>query len=327
VEQVADRLWVTSLAGAGAALPLSYPPLSRALSARVAIAQIRWAARRLRFDAPLLWFYWWFFPEIVHAVPHRFAVYDIYDDHAEYDFVRTNPRRQNYTREIERALLDGVDLAFAVSQKLVRTKSGATPVFHLPNGVEPAVAQEAERGERPIELADLPRPVVGYLGSYDSRLDWELVEDMVEARPSWSFVFVGGGYTSPRREHANLHLLGNRDYPDALRYVKHFDVALIPFVRDALTDAVCPAKLFDYLALGKPIVTAPIPAIDEVVGGGPEAIRARNADEYVRGVESALIEDPSLSQRRRTLAASFTWERRTERALALIAEHCSCHAH
>src|SRR5579875_1986433 len=120
VDQVMDNLWVSSLAGTAAALPLSYPPAARQVSVRLVIRQLRWAMGKLGFSRPLLWLYWWFFPEIVRAVPHALAVYDMYDDHGEYDYVRANPRRQAYSNRIEGELLREVDLAFAVSQKLVR---------------------------------------------------------------------------------------------------------------------------------------------------------------------------------------------------------------
>jgi glycosyltransferase involved in cell wall biosynthesis len=318
VEQVGERLWVSSLAGPAALFPLSYPPMARAISVRLVIRQLRHALAELGFVLPLLWFYWWFFPEIVAAFDHSLALYDIYDDHAEYDYVRGNPRRQRYSRRIEIELLQKMDLAFAVSGELVRQHSAVRPVEYLPNGVDVSVAERAVTAPAPADIAGLPRPIAGYLGSYDSRLDGEMVEGMADARPDWSFVFVGGGTTGPSRPHANLHLLGDRSYPDALRYVNQFDLALIPFVRDAQTDAVCPVKLFDYLALGKPILSTRIPAVSEIVGSGDEVYRADSVEEMLAAGEVALRETSDLRTRRMALARSFTWEHRTERAMHRI---------
>jgi glycosyltransferase involved in cell wall biosynthesis len=320
IEVVERNLWTSSLSGLAAALPLSYPPLSRRLTAHLISAQLRRQLDRLQFDRPLLWFYWWFYPELVHSIPHRLAVYDMYDDHSEYDYVRSDPRRKAYSEVVERRLLRGVDLAFGVSRKLVCDKAWAAPVRYLPNGVDIALANAAAGAPQPPEMRDLPRPIVGYLGSYDSRLDWDLVETLAGARPSWSFVFVGGGYTAPRQSHANLHLLGNRSYPEALRYVNAFDLALIPFVRDRLTDAVCPAKLFDYLALGKPVLSTPLPAVSEIAGEGQDVYRGETVEEFLRNAGRALREDEALPAARRALAASLTWEVRAERAMSWIEE-------
>ena len=183
VEQVDERLWISSLAGPAALFPLSYPPPARAISVRLVIRQLRHALKELSFDRPLLWFYWWFFPEIAPAVDHSLAVYDIYDDHAEYDYVRGNPRRRRYSRRIEAKLLKKMDLAFAVSRELVRRHSRVRPVEYLPNGVDVSVAEGAASAPVPADIAGRPRPIAGYLGSYDSRLDWEMVEGMAEARP------------------------------------------------------------------------------------------------------------------------------------------------
>ena len=323
VEQVDEQLGISPLAGPAAAIPLSYPPVLRALSARLVTRQLRFALRTLRFRDPLLWFYWWFFPEIADAVPHRLAVYDMYDDHAEYDYVRSNPHRQAYTRQVEEKLLDRMDLAFAVSHKLVRDKSADRAVRYLPNGVDVSMAERARAAPLPPELAGLPRPIVGYLGSYDSRLNWSLVDGIAAARSDWSFVFVGGGITGPERRLPNLHLLGNRSYPEALRYVHAFDLALIPFVRDALTEAVCPAKLFDYLALGKPVLSTPLPAVGEIVGENDLVYRGETVEDFLNLAERALHEDSALPRRRLDLARSFTWERRADQAMAWIGEALS----
>jgi glycosyltransferase involved in cell wall biosynthesis len=320
VRQVSERIWVCAVTGLAGALPLSYPPAARRLVAAVVIAQMRSALHSLEFSEPLLWFYWWFFPEIARAIPHGLAVYDIYDDHAQYDFVRSNPTRQQYTRRIERELLAEVDLAFAVSRKLEQIKSGGAPVRYLPNGVDLAVAKRARACTIPADLACLPRPIVGYLGSYDSRLDWPLVTGIARARPTWSFAFVGGGYTLPVDPPPNLHLIGNRAYPDAMCYVHWFDLAVIPFVLDELTAAICPAKLFDYLALGKPILSTPLPAIDEVVGNGQEVYRFASVDQFVALAETALKEDPALSEARMARAGRLTWETRVEQAMQWINE-------
>jgi len=134
--EVRPNLWVAPLRGLAAALPLSYPPASRALAVRAVRRHLRKILRQLQFSQPLLWFYWWFFPELAATIPHCLAIYDIYDDHSEYDFVRSNPRRKTFTLQQERKLLDQCDLAFAVSRTLQVERDGATPVHYLPNGVD-----------------------------------------------------------------------------------------------------------------------------------------------------------------------------------------------
>lgn len=318
IREVAANLWVSPLAGLGAALPLSYPPVSRAVVVRAVIHHARRVLEKLGFDRPLLWFYWWFFPEIVQAIPHRLAVYDIYDDHSEYDFVRRDPRRKAYTLRQERKLLDACDLAFAVSRPLQAARAGRTPVHYLPNGVDLTWAREAVQADTPDDLHIMPRPIVGYLGSYDSRMDWDLLYSFASRRPSWSFALVGGGYNAPVQTAANVHHLGNRRYADALRYVQGFDLALIPFVHDRLTEAICPAKLFDYLALGKPVLSTPVPAIQDITGGPPIVYFGNSPADFAFNADLALREDPLLFSERQSLAAAYTWERRLDTAMDII---------
>ena len=318
IDKVAPNLWVMPVSGLAAALPLSYPPLSRWLTAHIISRQINWALLRLRFTKPLLWFYWWFYPEIVDRVAHAFAVYDIYDDHMEYDFVRDNRSRKREAARQEQLLLNAVDLTFVVSNQLVITKHSPQRVVYLPNGVDTQTADRASRQPCPPDIAQLSRPIAGYLGSYDSRMDWDLVKAMARQTPDWSYVFVGGGYTAPSDRPPNLHLMGNRDYTAALSYVNCFDVALIPFVRDALTDAICPAKLFDYLALGKPIITTAIPAVLDIACKANHVYVGNTAGDFVQLAREALREDGNLSDARRALARNHTWQGRTDKAWRAI---------
>ena len=42
----------------------------------------------------------------------------------------------------------------------------------------------------------------------------------------------------------------------------HFDVCIIPFKRNAITDAVDPVKLYEYLSVGKPVVATTLKEIE-----------------------------------------------------------------
>ena len=53
----------------------------------------------------------------------------------------------------------------------------------------------------------------------------------------------------------NVRLLGTKAHEQIPDYINAFDVCLIPYVVDELTDNISPAKLNEYLAIGKPVVS------------------------------------------------------------------------
>ena len=85
-----------------------------------------------------------------------------------------------------------------------------------------------------------------------------------------------------------MHLLGRKNYAELPAYLKGMDVALIPFAINELTRGVNPVKLYEYLAAGKPVVSADLP---EVRPFQPVVAVYRNQAEFMDRLEEALAED------------------------------------
>ena len=81
--------------------------------------------------------------------------------------------------------------------------------------------------------------------------------------PDVSFVLVGPEQTdmSALRAFPNVHLLGKKSHAEVPRYVKAFDVGLVPYRLTDYTANVYPTKLNEYLAMGMPVVATDLPEI------------------------------------------------------------------
>ena len=114
------------------------------------------------------------------------------------------------------------------------------------------------------EIVAAGRPIIGYFGALVSWFDYELVLAAAEARPEYAIVLIGWDYDRsmdayPLHDHANIHVLGPVPYTDLPRYACRFDVSTIPFRINEITESTSPIKLFEYMALGHPIVTTALP--------------------------------------------------------------------
>src|SRR6185295_6472431 len=83
----------------------------------------------------------------------------------------------------------------------------------------------------PSDIAALRKPVLGYFGVVDERMDYELLTKLADANPNWSIAMIGpvlkvDAATLPQR--SNLHWLGGKSYGDLPAYCKGFDVCLMP---------------------------------------------------------------------------------------------------
>jgi glycosyltransferase involved in cell wall biosynthesis len=210
------------------------------------------------FNAPVQWFY---DPMAVTAfaghMEEQAIVYDCMD---ELSLFRGAPAE--LVRR-ERELLALADVVFAGGPKMWRAKRRLNPnCFLFGCGVDAKHFGQAlfSRCPIPSDIVQLPRPIYGYIGVVDERIDYELIAALSAAN-SGSIVMVGPSTkvdpaTFPQRN--NLHWMGGRDYADLPGYAKGFDVCLMPFALNEATRFINPTKTLEYLAAGRPVVSTPI---------------------------------------------------------------------
>jgi glycosyltransferase involved in cell wall biosynthesis len=173
------------------------------------------------------------------------------------------------------------------------------------------------------EVADLPRPVLGFAGNFlSSKVDFDLLGELARALPRCTLLLIGPATpeTSPVLERLgripNVRWLGEKPYAELPKYVASFDVGLIPYVSNAYTRSCFPLKLYEYLAAGKPVVASGLP---ELAGMKPDVLLADGTAAFVQAVEGALDRDSEADRKRRQeIAARNSWETRTGRLLELV---------
>jgi glycosyltransferase involved in cell wall biosynthesis len=193
----------------------------------------------------------------------------------------------------EDELLKMADLVFVTSQRLKRlcSRFGAEPIF-VPVGVDAASFEDAASGRLPVPkaLRDVRRPIVGYLGGLNHKIDIDLLDAVIRAFPSSEFVFVGD-VDDPRYAPSpapNLRIVTGIAHEEIPAFLQYFDVCLIPYQVNQFTRSVYPAKLNEYLAAGRPVVSTALPEAVALEG----VIRiARDHGEFIAHVRDALAND------------------------------------
>jgi len=118
---------------------------------------------------------------------------------------------------------------------------------------------------------------------------------------------------------ANIHWLGQRDYRDLPRYVKAFDVCLMPFALNDATEYINPTKTLEYMAAAKPIVSTPV--ADVVHNFTPVVRVARSAEEFVAAARAAAAApDAAMIERGIRMAQNSSWEAIVQHMRGLIAD-------
>ena len=150
----------------------------------------------------------------------------------------------------------------------------------------------------PAEIADLPRPIIGFHGLLADWIDYELLKKVAEHFHDGSLVLIGKTNVDAERKIKtldgvrNIYLLGRKPYAELPAYCKGFDVALNPFAINELTLAANPLKVREYLAAGLPVVSTDIPEVrilDDVLVG-------TSHEDFITKIEHALASAKSGEQ-------------------------------
>lgn len=183
----------------------------------------------------------------------------------------TNPRGLAWTWLMERmrGIADGV----TVASRFLEKRFGGVLIPHVrdtdrwaPGRQDPGPARErlGVGKERVVMFLGTPR---GYKG----------VEDLAEAvsrlgRPDVALALVG---TDPGSEtgralaarHPGIRLVGRVPVAQVPAYLSAADVVVVPQRESSDTRGQVPAKLFDAMALGRPIVSTRVSMIPEILDG------------------------------------------------------------
>ncbi len=249
-----------------------------------------------------------YYGRILRFLPRHAAVYDCNDNHLAF------PHTPAWARGYFEAVVRGVD-AVVVSQPLLREEIeplGPAAVFDIGNGVDFALFDAAWRAPVvPASVQSLPAPRLGYAGALAAWIDLELLERLALAFPAASLVLVGPavGALEPLRNllasHRNVHWLGPVPHAELPHFVAGMDVCLIPFRPSALTRGVNPNKLYEYFALGKPVVSTNFSPY--LCRFEPLLRVAADADGWVRLVGECMAA-PGDPAARREVARQHGWD-------------------
>lgn len=256
-------------------------------------------------------------PLVEHLHPSVFA-FDALDNFLKHSLYRDIRGLQDYYR----FCLEHADFVSANSKETTEWfRLYRHDAVHIPNGVDDKMFNEKTNHTVPRDMSSLSSPIVGYAGKMQEMFDVSMMERVVKTLPNVSFVFIGqllnSDWMKPLWKHSNVYYLGDKPYKYLPQYLSAFDICIIPYDINRQHGGD-PIKFYEYMAMGKPVVTTNIGGVSAFKDYS-QVIIADTEDMFINGVKSFVAKiEHGETIAKTNLPAECFWNTKADYLLQMI---------
>ena len=274
--------------------------------------------------------FWIFNPNLIYIYKYfgkkYFLLYDCVDFFAVDD--KENIKR---TKLNEQYLCKVADLVTANSHVLQNHLSQYRKNIKLvPQGFR---ISDFQRRKYKIKDLNLKKPVIGFVGAINARLDYDLLFNLARKNPNWNFVVWGPILEKEKINREtwnkmqelfslpNVKLGESRDKKEIPGIVSQFDIGMIPYDISQDFNKYCyPTKLFEYFYLGIPVISTPIEELSYFKG---LVFIGKDYKKWQKGIEEILAKPWPANKRtkQKQLAIGNSWKNKIEEISKSIAKN------
>ena len=216
-----------------------------------------------------------------------------YIDHLSPELAGTKDLPQNIIEKYEYVMKNKdvyvITTADLLEQEVIK-KRGKKNLAFSSNGVDYDFFQKYEDYELDDEFKDIlekGKPILMYYGALAKWFDYELIKKLAKTN-KYSIVLFGikydEAYDEAMNNEENIYFLGSRNYQVLKYYAKCANVLMIPFLINNITKSTSPVKIFEYMALHKPIVTTKMPECLKY----ESVLIGNNHKEFIQKIDEAI---------------------------------------
>jgi glycosyltransferase involved in cell wall biosynthesis len=245
--------------------------------------------------------------DLVGIIPGATFIYYLVDDYASWPGLTGK-----LVVEMDLHQARGGDRIVAASRALAELHEGITNrIDYLPHGVDLdhfAIARQVRAQRKRVGLT--PIADVIFFGALDERIDFDLFNAVIKARPTLRFLCIGPqtGLQNRLESAPNLERRAPVPFTELPNLLGQCEVAFLPYIQTDLGRRLAPLKVLESLTAGVPVVATAISELQTLPGG---VILGKTASEVISGLDQALHSDlniPSLLD-----LSPHSWENRAER--------------
>lgn len=261
----------------------------------------------------------------------------VYDAHELFTEQGSPYSDSKYWRYLERWLLKRVDGILTTNEsraEIIHREYGAesrpVAIYNCPVMCETLPDATPLRKFVQLAVPELRRIVLFHGAISDDRQCEELIDSAKELDKGTVIVFLGYGSpesyiakleSSAARQGAGKKVLFHPSVPNdrVIEYIQSADVGVVFYENSCRNNYYCASnKLFDFLAVGVPVLASDLPGINEITEGRDVGITVNSENPHEIGAAiNRLVADESAYDRmqenaRRLSRSQFNWARQEE---------------
>ncbi len=205
--------------------------------------------------------------DICKKIKNKILIYYCADD------MISNSNKANILKFTEQNFVKLSDLIFFTSKRLGKKfEKHNNKSFLIRNGVN------FEKFNKKIDNKIYPRfyskndTIIGYVGAIRTILDFKILYEISNNFTEFKLVLIGpiypqvfkNKYFKKIKAKKNVFFLGSIDHELIPQYTSTFSIAIIPYIKNKITDSIYPVKLNEYLSQGLKVLSSNIDEIKDI---------------------------------------------------------------
>lgn len=200
-------------------------------------------------------------------------------------------------KKSHRNMLEDVENTYVIATadelyKEAKNIRGIERLALIENGVDFQHFSCIKHGDIPEKMKSIissNKKIIGYFGALAKWFDYDLIKRISSEFNNINIVLIGVDYDKSLAKSEilnlnNVHYIDAIKYSDLPCYAQFFDISMIPFIINDITKSTSPVKLFEYMALGKPIVTTDLPECRKY----KSPLISKDYDEFIENIKKAI---------------------------------------
>lgn len=196
-----------------------------------------------------------------------------------------------FDRETLKNMIRESDMIVATAEKLVEQTrkyikeycEENKKVYLLPNAVDDELFDARKNYDMPKDLVLGDKTLLYYGSLWGEWFDWKMIENLAK-EPQIEINLIGdysGIKNIVEKMPQNVHFLGIKKQTDLPAYLKYVDYTLLPFKTGSISDYVSPLKIFEYISMGKIVLTTTLPDIQKY----PNVYASNNVKDWINVIK------------------------------------------